>query len=243
MQPSLFDHALTPATREADSPLAILTLSELAITLQSADILRSLGYPPETNPPSAIVQSVEGLMREADAYLQPRGTYSLYAPTAWTARSLEIGGSRIIGNVSEFLRGADRIAVFMVTVGSEITRQASMRCEAGDAFAGLVLDTIGSWAAELTAEALMTKLASHLGPEESFTLRYSPGYCGMDLSQQRLLFRLAPAATAGISLLPSLFMQPLKSISGLVGLGPRSVVGVHLSPCERCPQVGCHMRR
>jgi len=38
-------------------------------------------------------------------------------------------------------------------------------------------------------------------------------------------------------------MQPLKSISGIVGLGPREVVGIHLSPCERCPQIGCHMRR
>jgi cobalamin-dependent methionine synthase I len=109
--------------------------------------------------------------------------------------------------------------------------------------AGLALDAIGSWAAETAAEALMRHLTVHLDPNESFTLRYSPGYCGMDLAQQRTLFQLAPAGAAGISLLPSLLMHPLKSISGIVGLGPRDAVGVHLSPCERCPQVGCHMRR
>lgn len=86
-------------------------------------------------------------------------------------------------------------------------------------------------------------LAAHLGPDESFTARYSPGFCGLDLSQQRKLFCLVPAESIGISLLPSLFMHPLKSISGLVGLGPVSVVGVHLSPCERCPLTSCHMRR
>jgi cobalamin-dependent methionine synthase I len=131
----------------------------------------------------------------------------------------------------------------MVTVGSEITWQAEARFRAGDAFAGLALDAIGSWAAEAAAEALMGHLHSQLGSGESFTLRYSPGYCGMDLGQQRMLFKLAPAGSVDISLLPSLLMQPLKSISGIVGLGPREAVGIHLSPCERCPQVGCHMRR
>jgi len=131
----------------------------------------------------------------------------------------------------------------MVTVGSEITRRAEAHCRAGDAFTGLTLDAIGSWAAEAAAEALMEQLNSQLRTGESLTLRYSPGYCGMDLKQQRTLFKLAPAESIGISLLPSLLMQPLKSISGIVGLGPREVVGIHLSPCERCPQIDCHMRR
>jgi hypothetical protein len=240
---TLSDQARTPVARDAGTPLATATLSELEINLQPADILRSLGYPPEASPPSHVVQSVEEFMREAGAFLQPCGAYSLYAPTAWTAGSLDIGGCTIVGDVGEILHGARRVAVFMVTAGSEITRQAGMRRDAGDAFAGRVLDTIGSWAAELAADVLMAQLASHLGPEESFTARYSPGFCGMELSQQRVLFRLAPAGAVGISLLPSLFMHPLKSISGLVGLGPRAVVGVHLSPCERCPQAGCHLRR
>ena len=239
----LLDPAGTPGPRDAGSPLATVTLSKLAITLQPTDILRSLGYPPEAAPPLDIVHAVEELMREAGEYLQPCGAYSLYAPPNWTDHSLDIGGCTIVGNVGEFFRGATHIAVFMVTVGNEITRHARMRGEAGDVFAGRVLDAIGSWATERTAEALMTHLAAHLGPDESFTVRYSPGFCGMDLSQQRLLFRLAPANAIGITLLPSFFMHPLKSISGLIGLGPLVVVGVHLSPCEPCPLVGCHMRR
>lgn len=237
------DPARTSAARDAGSPLATVTLSKLEITLQPADILRSLGYPAEASPPADIVRSVAGIMREAGTYLQPCGVYSLYAPTSWTDSSIEIGGSMIVGNVREILQGASRVAVFMATVGNEISRQAGMRCEAGDAFAGRVLDAAGSWGAELAAAALTAQMASNLGPEESFTPRYSPGFCGMDLSQQRVLFQLAPAGSVGISLLPSLFMHPLKSISGLIGLGPREAVGIHLSPCECCPLVDCHMRR
>jgi hypothetical protein len=215
----------------------------LSVAPQRADILRSLGYPPEVTPLAYVVQSVEMLLKEAEAYLHPRGTYSLYEPTALTERSLETGGATIVGDIGAILHGASRIAVFMVTVGDEIAREAKARCDSGDAFGGLVLDTIGSWAAELTMDALMAEMRSELAAGESFSARYSPGFCGMDLDQQRVLFRLAPAGDIGISLLPTLFMQPLKSISGIVGLGPRELVGVHLSPCERCPLVGCHMRR
>jgi cobalamin-dependent methionine synthase I len=224
-------------------PLAVEILPRLTIALKVADILRSLGYPRDATPPAQVVRSTKQILTEARPWLQPRGTYALYAVTRQTAHSLKIGGATIAGNIGEILHGADRVAVFMVTVGSEITRRAEARCRAGDAFAGLALDAIGSWAAEAAAEALMKQLSSQLRRGESFTLRYSPGYCGMDLKQQRTLFKLAPAGSVGISLLPSLLMQPLKSISGIVGLGPREVVGIHLSPCERCPQIGCHMRR
>ena len=224
-------------------PPAGETLPRLTIALRVPDILRSLGYPQEATPPAQVVRSTKQILAKARSWLQPRGTYSLYAVTRQTAHSLKIGGATIAGNIGEILHGAERVAVFMVTVGSEITRRAEARCRAGDAFAGLALDAIGSWAAEAAAEALMKQLSSQLRRGESFTLRYSPGYSGMDLKQQRTLFELAPAGSVGISLLPSLLMQPLKSISGIVGLGPREVVGIHLSPCERCPQIGCHMRR
>jgi hypothetical protein len=242
MSPPL-DPAATLGALGSSPALATVTLPHLAITLQTTDIFRSLGHPADTAPTPETVHAVEELMREANACLQPCGAYSLYAPTTWTDHSFEIGGCTVLGDVREFFQGASRIAVFMATVGNEITRQAEMRRNAGDVFAGRVLDAIGSWATERTAEALMTHLASHLGPEESFTVRYSPGFCGMDLSQQRILFRLAPADAIGITLLPSLFMHPLKSISGLIGLGPLAVVGVHLSPCEPCPLVNCHMRQ
>lgn len=241
--PPLFSSDVSRVPDHAAAPLAREILPQLTVALKSAEIVRSLGYPPDTTPPAHVVRTVDQILTEAHPYLEPRGTYALYAVTTQTARALEIGGATIAGDIGEFLAGADRIAVFMVTAGSEITRRAEARCRAGDALAGLALDAIGSWAAEAAAEALMMHLASQLGPNESFTLRYSPGYCGMDLAQQRTLFQLAPAGAAGISLLPSLLMQPLKSISGIVGLGPRDAVGMHLSPCERCPQVGCHMRR
>jgi hypothetical protein len=223
--------------------LASATWPQLPITPRREDIFRCLGYPRQATPPAHMVRAIEEIVAAVLPQVRPRGTYSLYTLTAQTAHSLTIGGAVLKGNIGEFLHGADRIAVFLVTVGSEITRLSEARCRAGDAFAGWALDAVGSWAAEAAADALMANLNPHLRADEGLTLRYSPGYCGMDLAEQRKLFRLAQAESIGISLLPSLLMEPLKSISGIVGLGPRSAVGVTLSPCDRCPLVGCHMRR
>jgi hypothetical protein len=47
-----------------------------------------------------------------------------------------------------------------------------------------------------------------------------------------------------VKFLPSMLMQPLKSVSGIVGIGPVGEQGaVVSSPCEACHRLGCHMRR
>jgi hypothetical protein len=67
----------------------------------------------------------------------------------------------------------------------------------------------------------------------------------MSIAQQRVLFGLVDAEAVGIALLPSMLMQPLKSVSGIVGFGP--VTGLNTvapgTPCDTCGRIDCHMRR
>ncbi|HTX66090.1 MAG TPA: vitamin B12 dependent-methionine synthase activation domain-containing protein [Opitutaceae bacterium] len=232
-----------PPAAPPPAPLTSETCDPLPLTPRREDIYRCLGYARRAAPPADVAREIDRVVAEALPHLQPRGTYSLYPLDGPTEHSLAIGGLVLEGNIGEFLHGATRVAVFVATAGGAITRRADERCRAGDAFAGWVLDAIGSWAAEAAAEALLARLDPHLQPDEGRTLPYSPGYCGMELAEQRKLFRLMRADAAGVALLPSLLMEPLKSVSGLVGLGPRALVRTDLTPCDRCPLVGCHMRR
>jgi hypothetical protein len=209
----------------------------------TAEIYRQLGYPHEAIPVPRIAQRIEQIVSEAQPCLKPQGTYSLYAVTGRTPRTLQLGEATISGNVGEFLAPARRVAVFVVTVGETISRLAEDAVESGDVFAAWVVDALGSCAAEGAADALMERIRPHLHDQEALTLRYSPGYCGMDMAQQRMLFQMVRADSVGVRLLPSLLMRPLKSISGLVGLGPKEAVNSYRSPCDYCPQVDCHMRR
>jgi len=51
------------------------------------------------------------------------------------------------------------------------------------------------------------------------TNRFSPGYCGWHVSQQQILFALFKGETCGVRLTDSSLMLPIKSVSGIMGLG------------------------
>ncbi len=209
----------------------------------AAEIHRALGYPREAAPAPAMAERIARIVAEAVPCLQPRGGYTLYPISSRSAHPLQLESVTITGSIGEYLRDAERVAVFVATVGEEISLHAAAASKNGDAFAAWILDAVGSWAAEAAAEALMLRLKPHLREQQALTLRYSPGYCGMEMTQQRKLFQLLQADAVGVTLLPSLLMHPLKSISGLVGLAPESAIQQYRSPCEICPRTSCHMRR
>jgi len=218
----------------------------LELTLAPADpveIHRYLGYPREAAPAPRVAEQIDQAVTEAWPSLRPRGAYAVYEVAARTAQSLTLAESTISGHIGEYLEQASRVAVFAVTVGEEISQLSQAAAKRGDAFSAWVMDATGSWAAEAAADALMLRIRRHLREGEELTLRYSPGYCGMEIGQQRRLFELVQADAVGVTLLPSMLMIPLKSISGLVGLAPKEAVSRYHSPCDLCARKGCHMRR
>jgi hypothetical protein len=217
---------------------------ELALApLVPAELYRYLGYPREGSPAPPMAERIAQIVAEAQCCLHPRGAYAVCPVSSRTAHSLKLSDTTISGNIGEYLKEADRVAVFTVTVGEEISLLSESAAKSGDTFSALVMDAVGSWAAEAAADALMLYLRRHLRDEEELTLRYSPGYCGMEISQQSKLFHLVQAEAVGVKLMPSMLMHPLKSISGLVGLAPKEAVSSYRSPCDLCSRVGCPMRR
>ena len=77
--------------------------------------------------------------------------------------------------------------------------------------------------------------------KEKLTNRYSPGYCHWDVADQRKLFSLFPSAPCGVTLTSSLLMNPVKSISGVIGIGKS--VGYRDYPCALCLSNHCIYRK
>ncbi len=234
--------------RHAESRNASALATEICLDLpltpaSPIEIHRYLGYPREAAPAPRVAEQIDQVLAEAWPCLTPRGVYAVYDVASRTAHSLKLVDTTITGNIGEYLEAAGRVAVFAVTVGEEISHWAEAAAKNGDAFSAWVTDAAGSWAAEAAADALMMRVRHHLWDEEELTLRYSPGYCGMEIGQQRKLFELVQADAIGVTLMPSMLMHPLKSISGLVGLAPKEAVSQYHSPCDLCPRTGCPMRR
>ena len=111
----------------------------------------------------------------------------------------------------------------------------------GDPVTGYIIDTIGSEAVERVADILESRLLDVLADDSlKITNRYSPGYCDWSVSEQQKLFSLLPEHFCGINLTDSSLMIPVKSVSGIIGIG--SDVTREEYPCRFCSRTDCHKR-
>ncbi len=178
--------------------------------------------------------------------LAPRGFWRL-VPARVQRDAIECHGDsgvihlRVGPIVASQLRGSSAVAVFVVTVGSAISDQARRAWQSGDALTGCLLDALGSAAAERCAERLAEDVARRCAPLGWHTThRFSPGYCTWPTDEQGALFTLLPAQQAGVRLTASGMMDPLKSVSGVIGAGPD--VRWRPYPCDNCGVKDCTYR-
>lgn len=142
---------------------------------------------------------------------------------------------------------ADRLALFAVTLGTRVCQEITTRFGSNDPAVANMLDSLASVATDRLAEMVAHRFfASNAGQEGSDVrgLPYSPGYCGWPISGQRALFaRLHPEAI-GVTLNDSCLMDPLKSVSGVIVVGPGEIHDFDASYdfCSDCRTHGCRER-
>lgn len=146
------------------------------------------------------------------------------------------------GIISRYLYEADEFIVFVATAGREFESLQRELGREGDIVKQFMADMIGSEIAEATGNLLsrtLEKIQSDRGLGVSN--RYSPGYCGWPVAEQRKLFTLLPPAPCGITLTDSCLMLPIKSISGVMAVG--SCVEKRPYGCAICGRKDCYKNR
>jgi len=73
--------------------------------------------------------------------------------------------------------------------------------------------------------------------QKIFPWPYSPGYCGWKVAEQSKLFKMFPADFCNIGLTESMMMDPVKSISGIIGVGRD--VKFDAYTCNLCNSLNC----
>jgi hypothetical protein len=144
--------------------------------------------------------------------------------------------------IASYMKGADYMALFVCTAGTAFTDIKNRYDRTGDYLEAFIADTIGS----LTVEKAMDKIQTQLEVEMQanglqISNRYSPGYCNWPLAGQRELFDQMGEFPLSISLTESCLMLPVKSISGIIG------VGAHIRKrpysCRICKNYNCIYRK
>lgn len=146
-------------------------------------------------------------------------------------------GRRITG----YMKGASQIALFICTAGQIFTDLSHVYQQSGDFLEAFVVESIGSATVENAMDKIQIALEIQMAEEgRKITNRYSPGYCEWHLSGQRDLFSYLDEQTTGVCLNDSCLMQPIKSVSGIIGIGDE----VRKRPygCAICNSTTCTYR-
>jgi cobalamin-dependent methionine synthase I len=128
------------------------------------------------------------------------------------------------------------------TAGKTISERSVKLLKGEDPVLGYVYDVMGSAIADAAGDRmqLFLKQESELSGER-ITNRYSPGYCQWNVSDQHKLFALFPGSPSGVILTPSALMLPVKSISGVIGIGRN--VKYRDYQCDLCTSENCIYRK
>jgi hypothetical protein len=140
------------------------------------------------------------------------------------------------------LKSSDSVAIFLCTAGAEIGIRSKKSMQERDFLKGYIYDVVGSEIVEAAADIMQEDMGkSILYSGKKITNRYSPGYCGWDVAEQHKLFELIPENYCGIQLSPSALMDPVKSVSGIIGIGMN--VRYNQYTCGICEMNDCLYRR
>jgi len=112
--------------------------------------------------------------------------------------------------------------LFVVTAGPAVSERIGALFKAHDYPLAAALDAAASLAADGAAQWVQDRVATRCPPGQG-VLRYSPGYCGWHVSGQIELFATLDASEIGVTLTKSCLMDPLKSVSGVIVVGPPSI--------------------
>jgi hypothetical protein len=143
--------------------------------------------------------------------------------------------------VANRLKNAEQAACFICTIGPQMESWAARLFREGETVMGHLVDTVATAAVENVADMLHEHLGRKMRERGlGVTNRYSPGYCGWSVSEQHALFSLFPVDFCGVNLTESALMKPIKSVSGMIGIG-RAVKYARYT-CEQCGENDCTYR-
>ncbi len=214
------------------------------IVIKPAALARLMGLDP-TDIPEPYSELIDGEIQMVKSYKNIQGGYRIIKDVRFDKKNniiiLEDASLKIEKQVMHNLRNSEMLAIIACTAGREITDRSKKHMNEGDFLEGYVADLTGSLLAEATMDFVHKKLTHQMEQKGlKVTNRYSPGYCNWDVAEQHNLFSLFPDHFCGITLSDSALMNPIKSVSGIIGIGAN--VRYHKYVCNACADENCIYR-
>lgn len=213
-------------------------VNELDIRLE--DIYLSMGYRGDTLDDETIGM-ISPILNEISEVCLLRCMYFISDVETVSDSTFSINGIDFsLGEkISPYLYGMKKVCLYLSTAGAEYEEYVQQSRSEGNIMKEFIADSIGTVLAEKSSLYISRLLKSDYGMKLSSP--YSPGYCGWSIEGQKKLFSFFPENPCGIQLSDSFLMFPVKSVSGLFGLGDTDFK--HPKHCELCNNYQCFKRK
>jgi hypothetical protein len=222
-----------------------LDVDPTLLEVKKEDIFRIMGVS-EPVIDKYVYELIEKYIIECKSIVTPEVAYTIIKNPRFSSDKRTLILDQVNFNVERMvysaLKNSSNMAVFISTCGSKVEQLSKQLMKNGNSLEGYIVDLIGSEIAELIANYAHETIAKQAGEFQlNVTNRYSPGYCNWPVSDQKKLFSLLKNNTCGIQLTPTSLMIPLKSVSGMIGIGRN--VKITAYKCKLCSDENCILRK
>jgi len=204
----------------------------------------NIGYYTNRKLPARMVTMISDYVEHASYLVDPSYSYVIRDIEQVRGSYAVIEGSIVFESevIARLLENCNKVAVFLTTIGSYFEETVNQLAEDTFVLQAAVLDAIGSGAVEKLANTVQTMVGDEASTDGLYiSQRFSPGYCDWNVEQQEMVFQAMNGDSAGIKLTEECLMLPRKSVSGIIGIGPREVADYN--PCRTCDKRDCAGRR
>lgn len=214
------------------------------LTIDRGYLSEMLGFP-DSVLPEPFDNYVEEAIQKAEALCDIRGAFYFSASGGFSPDQSKLivdGVEFEIGKtIAKEFRNAETFALFICTAGEKISQHSQDLLTGENPVLGYVFDILGSMIVETAMDRMQTEISRMAGAKSlKITNRYSPGYCKWSVADQHKLFSFFPEKCCGITLSESALMHPIKSVSGVIGVGTDVIYREYT--CDLCNMVECFHR-
>jgi len=226
----------------------MLVIRDISLNLKTREVLRrqGLGKGAKVRPEIKIlIRQLLASLKKA-RLLEPVVAYEYYMVSSINGSQISLEGDKAIQGplLPAIFPEAKELAVLLCTIGPRLEKQVTDYSKSGKTMRGMILDGIGSTAVDMLALEVLRRLASEVSSRGyEISSPVNPGMPGFPLTEQWNLLGLVNADEIGVGLTASGVLVPRKSISMVIGIGPKMTRWTQAEVCARCSlRESCHYK-
>ncbi len=187
--------------------------------MTAPDVREALRYLGAANPPPDLLRQAQQVADGLSAAVQPRYAYRAY-PVELSGDSVRLPGAGVElagASARRMLAQCNQAVLLACTLGSRFDALL-LAAQARDMARAVLLDALGSALVEAGCDAAQAEIAARF-PGKYLTDRFSPGYGDLPLdAQPGICAALDAGRRMGLTVTQSLLMNPVKSVTAVIGL-------------------------